>query len=81
MASPTESAEVYFRASYNRANEAAFRIPESDRDPIGLALYDTAATLSGISQGLGHLAVGLRATYMLLERVEKKLDQQRIPGR
>jgi hypothetical protein len=31
--------------------------------------------LTAISKGLGEMAIGLRATYLVLERVEQKLDR------
>ena len=80
MASPTESAEHYFRAAYDRALAAANHTKDV-QDPTGIAVYDIAASLSGISKGLGDLAVGLRATYMLLERLEKKLEGERLSRR
>jgi len=80
MASPTESAEHYFRIAYDRAMAAATHTAKVD-DPTGIGIYDIAACLSGISKGLGDLAVGLRATYMRLESLEKKLDQQRLSAR
>jgi hypothetical protein len=80
MTTPTESAEHFFRIAYDRTIYAAGRTSKAD-DPISLALYDTAACLSAISKGLGDLAVGLRATYMRIESLEKKLDQQRLSAR
>jgi hypothetical protein len=40
-------------------------------------VYDIAASLSAVSKGLTEMAIGLRATYILIERVEQKLDRQR----
>jgi hypothetical protein len=80
MPTPTESAEHYFRRAYDAAIAAANHTKDVN-DPTGIAVYDIAASLSAISKGLGDVAVGLRATYLLLERVEKKLDLQRVSSR
>jgi hypothetical protein len=47
------------------------------QDQTGIAVYDIAASLSAVSKGLTEMAIGLRATYILIERVEQKLDRQR----
>jgi hypothetical protein len=80
MPTPTQSAEQYFRIAHDRAIWAANHTAEVN-DPTGIAVYDIAACLSAISKGLGDLAVGLRATYMRLESLENKLDQQRLSAR
>ena len=80
MTSPTQHAEVLFRTAYDRALGAAAHTQDV-QDPTGIAVYDIAASLAGLSKGLGELAVGLRATYMLLERVERKLNEPQLPTR
>jgi hypothetical protein len=80
MTSPTQSAEIYFRKAYDLAIAAA-RHTQNVKDETGIAVYDLAACMSGISKGLGDLAIGIRATYMLLERVEQKLNRQNISSR
>ena len=78
--SPTQSAEYYFKTSYDLAIAAANRT-RGAQDDTGVAIYDIAACLSGLSKGLGDLAIGIRATYMLLERMEQKIDRQRPSSR
>lgn len=73
---PTEFAEMYFRKAYDLAI-AASNHTQKVQDETGIAIYDIAASLSAVSKGLGEMAVGLRATYMLIERVEQKLDGKR----
>jgi hypothetical protein len=72
MATPTETAELFFRYS-NSKSEASRSRDMSDADKH----FYLAGSIGDLGIGLGHLAVGLRATYLLLERVERKLDQQR----
>lgn len=76
MAAPTLNAEYYFRKAYDSAVAAAMHTVNV-QDETGIAVYDIAASLTGLSKGLTEMAIGLRATYILLERVEKKLDFQR----
>ena len=78
--SPTQSAEHYFRRAYDAAIAAA-RHTKDVQDETGIAVYDLAACMSGISKGLGDMAIGIRATYMLLERMEQKLNRQNISSR
>ena len=74
MDKPTENAEYWFRQADHNSSILMFPhrdLSDSDRDfYIGNSLHDLA-------KGLGHLAVGLRATYILLDQVNRKLDQQR----
>jgi hypothetical protein len=76
MASPTQNAEIAFQTSYSRAilaaSEAA-QVPGHE----GYAINNLCTSINALAQGLGQLAIGLRATYALLDRVEKKLDQQK----
>ena len=74
--SPTQQAEYYFKKAYDAAIAAANHT-RTVQDETGIAVYDLAASLSGLSKGLAEMAIGLRATYMLIERVEQKLDRQR----
>jgi hypothetical protein len=75
---PTESAQNYFTIGYQRAIAAAGHTAEV-QDETGIAVYDIAACLSALAKGLDELAVGMRATYMLLERLDQKMD--RLPPR
>jgi hypothetical protein len=66
MAKPTEVAEDFFR----RAQGACTRgILNAQND---LSAADTFAALSNICEGLANLAVGVRATYLLVEEVQRK---------
>jgi hypothetical protein len=71
---PTESAEAYFKKAYDLALWGANHT-RTVQDPTGIAVYDIAASLTAISKGLGEMAIGLRATYLVLGRVEQKLDR------
>jgi hypothetical protein len=72
--SPTANAEHYFKKAYDLALAATNRT-RTVQDPNGIAIYDIAASLTAVSKGLGEMAIGLRATYLVLERVEQKLDR------
>jgi hypothetical protein len=78
--SPSQSAEYYFKRAYDTAI-AATNHTKNVQDETGIAVYDIAASMAAISKGLGDMAIGLRATYMLIERVEQKLDRQRTSSR
>jgi hypothetical protein len=75
MARPTEEAERYFIQAQNATTRG---ILNAKNDPTAV---DTFAALSNLAQGLANLAVGVRATYMLLEEVNRKLGPStpRIP--
>jgi hypothetical protein len=77
MPGPTQNAEYYFKRAYDSALAAAMHT-RNVQDETGIAVYDIAASLSGLSKGLAEMAIGLRATYILLERTERKLDRQRV---
>ena len=70
MARPTEDAERYF---YQAQGAFTRGILNAQND---LTATDTFAGLSNMAQGLANLAVGLRATYILLEEVNRKLGQR-----
>jgi hypothetical protein len=72
--SPTKSAEHFFQIAYSRAVTAAGRIPASAKDPTPAAIYDLAAAMSALAKGMSDMAVGLRATYQAIDRLERKLD-------
>jgi hypothetical protein len=78
--SPTQSAEYYFRRAYDLALASTVHT-QKVQDETGIAVYDLAACMSAISKGLGDMAIGMRATYQLLERVEQKLDRQLMSSR
>jgi hypothetical protein len=62
MPAPTQQAQVYFRVAYDRALAAASHTQDV-QDPTGIAVYDIAASLSGISKGLVELATALHQIY------------------
>ena len=64
---PTENAEMEFRSSVNQV------IALSGSGQPGSAL---APSLVGLVQGLGHMAVALRAIYIKLEEVEAVIKRQ-----
>ncbi len=72
MAKPTELAEYNFR---NAQSSFTRGILNAGKD---LTAADTFAGLQYVCEGLANLAVGVRATYLLLEEVNRKLDQQGI---
>jgi hypothetical protein len=74
MGSPTQQAENYFRLAYERAISAAGHTKDVE-DDTGIAIYDIAACLSGLAKGFGEMAIGIRATYQMLERLEQKFDE------
>jgi hypothetical protein len=74
--SPSRKAEFAFRKASDLAYSALLHMKDAD-DDTGRAVYDVAASLFAISKELGDMSVGLRATYMMLNRVEQKLDRQR----
>ena len=75
---PTEIAEGYFKTAYDRALAAANHT-RNVQDPTGIAIYDIAASLTAVSKGLSQMAIGLRATYIALERMERKLERGQLP--
>jgi hypothetical protein len=78
MTKPTVEAETWFRLAAQHSSTLMFphhALSDADRN------FWIANCFNDLGKGLGHLAIGLRATYMLLERVEQKLDQQKISVR
>jgi len=67
MTRPTSQAQYYFRVAYDRALAAA-QHTQDVQDPTGIAVYDIAASLSGLTKGLVELATALHQTYELLDR-------------
>jgi hypothetical protein len=76
MPGPTQNAEHFFKRAYDLAIAASMHTRDV-QDQTGIAVYDIAASLSALSKGLTEMAIGLRATYILVERVDQKLDRQR----
>jgi hypothetical protein len=67
--SPTENAEMQFRLALQQV------VNLSGSGQPGSAL---SPSLVGLMQGLGHMAVALRAIYIKLEQVEALIKRQ--PG-
>jgi hypothetical protein len=69
---PTESAKMHL----DLAKTMAFKIQISDTDNAMDFRHPLGVTLGGIVYALHDIAVAQRATYMLLEKIEKKLDRR-----
>ena len=67
MATPTQAAEDFFRRSQNAFTRGIVATKSTD-------MADVYAGLTNMAEGLVNLAVGVRATYILLEEVKRKLD-------
>lgn len=65
---PTEKAKMMFSAAETTSQMARTFAEGSD------VMYKTmiADALNGLARGLGDLATGLRATYILLDKIDKK---------
>jgi hypothetical protein len=70
MSSPTKTAEEAFQFAMNVLQQ----VKTTQSDEVNLFLR---SALSNMAYGLKHLSVGVRATYMLLEDVQKELRQIR----
>ena len=65
MSKPTEDAEAQFRRAEVILAHAVLRHPPGEAALLG--------SVAHIAEGLRHLSVGLRATYILLEQVKRDL--------
>ena len=74
MSSPTQSAELSFTVAINNSSDAQAKLRGKDHID-GLVLMALAQQQT--ANGLRSLSVGVRATYMLLEKVERQLQQQK----
>ena len=81
---PTELAESHFDSAKRSADEAARILGLLTPDHKGgviqatkseLGEFHTAGAVRELAKGLKHLAVGLRATYILLAEVDRKLGK------
>ncbi len=75
MSKPTETAEYNFKSAQSSFTRGILNAGSD------LNAMDTFAGLQHIADGLVNLAIGLRATYLLLEEVNRKLDQQGLRAR
>ena len=71
---PTQLAWQHFFRAEDLASAAARTDPDKNGSVKNI-LYYMAISLANIAIGLKELSVGLRATYMLLEKVNKKLGK------
>jgi hypothetical protein len=68
MTTPTKTAEDAFQFAMNVLQQ----VKTNTNDEMNL---NVRAALSNMAYGLKNLSIGLRATYMLLEDVQKDLRQ------
>ncbi len=71
---PTESAKMHLQTS----KDFGYKVQISDNPGEGEFAHSLGVCLGGIVYALDEMATGMRATYMLLEEIKKKLDR---PGR
>jgi|GEM_PF-3085559 hypothetical protein len=71
---PTQRAWQHFFQAEDLAGAAARKDPDKDGSVKNI-LYYMALSLANIAIGLKELSVGLRATYILLDKVNKKLGR------
>ncbi len=73
---PTDMAKIQFDAAGNWGQRV---VEGNGSNPIN-DLQNVAAACRDIAGGLNQMAVGLRATYILLEEVKRMLVEQRRTG-
>ncbi len=71
MAKPTEEAERFFVKAFHTSLRGYLKNPETNPLSVNEAKF---ASIGDIALGLQNLAVGLRATYILLDQVNRKLE-------
>jgi hypothetical protein len=71
MSRPTELAESYFRQAQGSLTRGMLS------DKIDSTTTSELAGLVNIAEGLVHLSTGVRATYILLEEVQRLLVARR----
>lgn len=71
MASPTQQAEAFFLQAQRVMT--GMHPPDDPHSHLDLELQ---LAIRNMAIGLGHLAMGVRATYILLEEVQKELQQK-----
>lgn len=78
MSKPTEMAKTRFDYANRAAKEAAAALDKKSATPADIqqSSYNQAAALAHVARGLGDLAVGVRATYILLEEIKGMLERQ-----
>ena len=68
---PTESAKMHLEV----AKMMAYKVQTSDTDGSFDFRHPLGVTLGGLVYALHDIATAQRATYLLLEKIEKKLDR------
>jgi hypothetical protein len=68
---PTDSAQMMFNLSTELSRAAA----HSAKNKGDVAQEGVALAVNHIAQGLSHLSEGLRATYILLEEVQRSVKR------
>ena len=71
---PTDRAKMHLQT----AKDMAYKVQISDKDDSMEFRHPLGVCLGGITYALDDMATGMRATYMLLEEINRKLDR---PGR
>ena len=75
MSKPTQEAEQYFEYASMWADRVVRGAMEGKNDSNNIA--SIAMALTNVAYGLAHLSVGMRATYMKLEEIERQLKLPR----
>ena len=70
MSRPTEAAEEAFQFAMNELQQVKITMNDQVID------WHLRAALSNMAYGLKNLSMGVRATYMLLEEVQKDLRRR-----
>lgn len=69
MSSPTQSAQNRFTLALREMEQVWGN--DNEQNPINAAMRDS---LKQFMRGMGDMAVGLRATYQLIEQMQKDLQ-------
>ena len=80
MASPTEQAQYQFRKAHTNFMDVVATL----NDQAELIPMELREGLKGLALGMDQLAVGMRATYQLLEKMQtdiEDLKRTQRPGR
>ncbi len=74
MTSPTEAANVKFRSASRSALSLMGNLSSNpDFNTLGVLVVNLGYAVSELSKGLEEMSTGLRATYILLEQVQRSL--------
>ena len=76
MTRPTEEAQRYFEHANMWLMEVVRAAMEGKNEPINT--YHIAMGLTNMAYGMSHLSVGMRATYMKLEEIERLLKLPKL---